>query len=170
MIDYWIIGISFYGFLVFLILVSLALRMTPQSQRSGWIVRMVFTTFFIQCIALWVFSTVSSTVAQSIVVIIVLSLIFTKFLMVLFIVCVYSPIEASVTLRLLREIGNGQSTLERIKKRYNREAIVRMRLVRLAASGDVEMRGGQMVSIKPVPSLFRIREMLLGVLFWVFGE
>lgn len=168
MIDYWVIGTSVYGFAVFLLLMSLSFRQVPQSERSGWIVRMAFSAYVVQMIVLAVFSSYSPTVSASLVLIGVLSLVLTKFLIAVFIVVIYRPIEGSVALRILREVASGNDTIARIKKQYNRSTIVHMRLVRMIGTGDVKKRG-QFVSLNTTPSLFRMREMILGILAWMFG-
>ena len=95
MVDYWIVGMSLYGCLVFLLLVNLSLRMAIPKERSLWVCRMIFTTYVIQLVGLWAFSTFSSTVSASLFAIGGFSFIFMTLFMSFFIVAIFAPRETS---------------------------------------------------------------------------
>jgi hypothetical protein len=69
--------------------------MAVHKERSLWVARMIFTTYIIQLLALWVFSTFSATVSGSLATIGVLSFVFMTLFMAFYTIAVYVPREKS---------------------------------------------------------------------------
>ena len=95
MIEYWIVGMSLYGCLVFLLLVNLSLRLSVPKERSLWVARMIFTTYIIELVGLWAFSTFQATVSESLGVIGGFSILFLTLFVAFIIVAVFVPGEVS---------------------------------------------------------------------------
>ncbi len=93
--DYWIVGMSLYGCLVFLLLIHLSLRLSVPKERTLWVCRMIFTTYVIQLVGLWAFSTFSSTVSASLFAIGGFSFNFVTLFIIFYIVAVFVPRESS---------------------------------------------------------------------------
>jgi hypothetical protein len=88
-----------------------------------------------------------------------------------YIFCVFSFTEASITLRILREIAGTNSTgitKMNIWKRYNTKTIVGKRISRFILGGDIEKVRG-LYKWKKVWSPFIVREKIITCIRLLFG-
>ncbi len=93
-------------------------------------------------------------------------------LCILYVFGVFGIIEASITLRLLSEIGKCGKigiTHGRLAARYSIDTIIKRRLKRFLWSGEIERdRGGYRLSRRF--SYFLLREYFLDVLRWMYPK
>ncbi len=135
--DGWIVGLAIGGFALFIVVHVALCRVAPHHQAVR--------TFFV---ALAVTSTLVVALAwraagweAAVISWLLFTLISCSYFMGIF-----GLMATSVRIRLLIEIaragGNG-ITMNQLLKRYNREVIVRQRLARFVASGDIIVTGGR---------------------------
>lgn len=101
---------------------------------------------------------------------------FTGFLYIilsyLYVQCIYSPIEASITLRILTEIAHsGESgvTLQQLYTQYGREVIIKKRLERLVESKTLRIDKGIYYRHNHM-TVFTFREYITRIYMMIFPK
>ncbi len=145
--DIQIVLSGFSVFALFLFLHAVISRVTEDQEAIYWLIRIYILLAFLILVGLggmeWVIYTL---------------------LCVLYVFGVFGVIEASITLRLLSEIG---ITPGRLAARYSIDTIIKRRLKRLLWAREIELdRGSYRLSRRL--SYFMIREYFLDVLRWTF--
>jgi len=148
------------SFCFFVLASAILFRMTPQDAAISWMVRAFIVIGIGHALYFWSY--------WGLVGLLWWGTMYT-FLTMLFVFCVFSVMEASLTLRILSEIartGTKGMTHKQLLQRYNRNVIVKRRLARLVYSGDLLYVNGAYKQNKV--SHYMIREYFLICLRWIF--
>lgn len=160
MIDIFIVCLSFTGFISYILLQMLFLRVFPKFERLGFLFRLdilisvliagsVTFMFFLKVIQLTTY-----------IIILIFSQLIYHGLVGIFMLTVFSYIESSVTLRLLSLIAkNGKDGITRnqIHMLYSKEMIISKRIQWFLSTKVIEKNGFAYVSKKGI-TMFHMRE------------
>lgn len=151
--DIFIVLSGFSAFALFLFLHAVISRLTPAEAAIYWLIRI----YVVLVIVLLVWFDIGSFAIYT-------------FLCILYVFGVFGVIEASITLRLLAEIGKCGKigiTPSELTDRYGIDTIINQRLKRFLDSREIEIdRGAYRLSRRL--SYFMLREYFLEVLRWMF--
>ncbi|OGG11959.1 hypothetical protein A2Z00_04085 [Candidatus Gottesmanbacteria bacterium RBG_13_45_10] len=89
-----------------------------------------------------------------------------------YVICIFSPIEASVTIKLLTDIATAPSGgIEKkdLLRGYNVDTIIHLRIQRLLASHTIAKKDGRYVLVKEV-SIFMLREYITAIILFLFPK
>jgi hypothetical protein len=158
--DIEIITAAFITFSFFLALVVILFRIIRQESAILWIVRAFVSAGVVAAIFF---------VPQWGVTEVIFWASLYGLLTVLFVFGIFSIMEASLTLRFLVEISGarGGITPAELKRKYNRNFIVKRRIARLLYSGELKKTRGMYMLGRT--SYFRLREYLLDIFRFAFG-
>lgn len=152
--DTFIVGSGLFLFLLFLAFQAVIARFTDPEAVITWLIRIFLSITGLLGIGFIVrIGSVEWFIG---------SFIIYTLLTTLYVFGIFSIVEASITLFLLREIDRDASRPPSV------DTIIRRRLERLVQSGELAKRGESYVLTKRV-SYFVLRERGLQMLRWVFG-
>lgn len=129
---------SLFSFMIFLILQVIVFRRIPPRQVLSWMVIVFIVTGVAVTSALPLL--LKGTSWTVFVFLVAVSWLFYGLVSLIYILAVFGIIESSIRIRLLAEIvrrGTGGITLKELYRTYNRDVIVKKRLERFLASGDI---------------------------------
>ena len=117
---------SVIGFLIFFLANIFVFRRIQQEQAVRWFFILTFATTFVMALFSWISS-------------VLFFLLFCCYFM-----GVFGLMATSVRIRILSEVARSSGiTYKTLVLRYNRNTIVRSRLARLVASGDIVLESGK---------------------------
>jgi len=152
-------GIIAFG--VYILLQLVVFRLTRQSDATRWVVKLYCLVGAVLC----VWSVGEPSVALG-------SFLVYSSVCAVYILCIFSVMEASLTLRILSEIeqaGKKGLVYRTLQSRYSRAVIVQKRLNRFLQFGDLLYRDGKYYRTDHI-TLFKFRESVMTICKQLFPE
>jgi hypothetical protein len=142
------------AFVVYIVLQIVVFRLTRQDDASRWTVKL----YCLVGAVLFVWSVDEPAVALG-------SFLVYSGMAAVYILCIFSVVEASLTLRILSEIAGGDKNgtlYTAIFSRYAGNEIIQRRIDRLLRSGDLIYRNGKYYRTNRL-TIFKLREHIVTI-------
>ena len=160
----------FLSFVVFVLLQIIVFRRIPRRQVLVWMVIVFVAAGFIANITLLLLKHDIS--GNMLLFFLGISWLLYGLISLIYILALFGIVESSIRIRLLAEVirsGEKGITLKELYRKYNREVIIKKRLERFVASGDISFDGTYYM-VKRKLSMFSLPGAVFSVLWKLYRD